>query len=1003
MSQPWFEPSDADDAGGGTPPPRTPRRPATSGRRPTGPLVPTIVILIVLATLVSYLSRVWTDLLWYDSVGFRSVFTTRLGTQILLFGVGLLVTAGLVWSSLYLAHRSRPLRIPMTPAQHALEQYRRAIEPLRKIGMIAIPVLLGLLGASTLSSQWQTYLLWANGGDFGTKDPQFGLDLGFFVFDVPFIQLLIGFLTMALALALVSAVVVHYIYGGLQLPGRGPTTRAAYVHIGVLGALLFLVRGAAYWFGRYAMASSESSLLTGIKYTDDHAVLPTKAILAVAAVICAVLFVAAIWTRTWRLPIVAVALLTVLTVVVGGIYPSLVQTLKVKPSEKSLEAPYLQHSIDATRAAYGLDGVAVADYPAVTKAEPERLREDAMNIPGIRIMDPNVIGTTFNQTQAKQKYYTFPDALDVDRYTIDGTSRDSVVAARELDIEGIEATQRNWLNDHTVYTHGYGLVVASGTQRGPDGDPVYYVQDFSTKGPDGTEYEPRIYFGESSSDYAIVGGSGQDAREFDSPGATNYVYTGDGGVSVGSFLRKTAYAILYREPKFLLSDVVNDKSRILDHRTPLQRVQRVAPWLTVDSNAYPSIVAGRVTWILDGYTTTSRYPYSQLVDMDSATSDAVTDTVPGAPRTLGSGQINYIRNSVKATVDAYTGEVNLYAWDESDPILKAWERAFPGTIKPLADISAPLMSHLRYPQDLLKIQRVQYAKFHVDDPGTLYTASDLWRVPKDPAHETKDQPVYYQSLAMPDQAKANFSTTTLFLPNGSELLRGFMAVDSDAGSTAGKRNPGYGKMRLLVLPRTTSINGPGQVENQIENSTVPSQAPKENLNLSQYITQNRQGGKKLTLGNLLTLPVGGGLLYVQPIYVQQATTAQGSFPQNKAIVAMFGQKVGWGETLGQALDGVFGGDAGTGTGDGGGGGDGGGTQPPPTGTGAAALTAAVAKAQAAYDDGQTALKAQDFAAYGAAQKRLAAALAEIERLLPKAATTTPTTTPTTKATATPSG
>ncbi len=968
--------------------------------------MPTILILIALGTVGSYVARLWTDLLWFDSVGFRTVFTTRLGTQIMLFTVGLVITAGLVWSSLYLGHRTRPLRIPMTPAQHALEQYRRAIEPVRRIGMIGVPVLLGILGASTLSNQWQTYLLWANGSDFGTKDPQFGRDLGFFVFDVPFIQLVIGFLTMALVLAIICAVVTHYIYGGLQLPGRGPTTRAAFVHVGVLGAALFLVRGASYWFGRYAMASKDSSLLTGIKYTDDHAVLPTKAILAVAAVICAVLFVAAIWTRTWRLPIVAVGLLTVLAVVVGGIYPSLVQSLKVKPSEKSLESPYIQRNIDATRDAYGLSNVKVTAYNAITDAAPGQLRTDAETIPGVRLIDPNLVSPTFRQFEGLRQYYAFPDTLDVDRYAIDGKTQDSVVAVREINLAGVPDAQRNWLNDHTVYTHGFGFIAAYGNRRTSEGDPVFFSTGFGTKGPNGKEYQPRIYFGEQTEAYAIVGSAGT-ALEFDYPddsatgGQRTNRYDGTGGVRVDSLFRKLAYAIKYREPKFVLSNAVGDGARILDYRTPKERVERVAPWLTLDGNIYPAVVDGRVKWIVDGYTTSAAYPNSRLVDVADATSDSVTEQSSVVSAFAG-GKINYVRNSVKATVDAYDGSVTLYAWDDKDPVLKAWSNAFDNTVKPVSEISGDLMSHLRYPQDLLKIQRLTLARYHVTQADSFFGGGDFWKVPKDPTHDTQDLPPYFQSLAMPDQASPTFSITSPFVPTGAgrEILRGFLAADADAGTQAGKPSEDYGNLRLLELPRNSSVDGPGQVQNQIEISTARSQSPTEPLNLSQFIAQNRQTGKALTFGNLLTLPVGGGLLYVQPMYVQ-ATKESGSFPQNKATVAVFGKRIAWGETLKQALDGLFGGDSGTDTGEDGGN-DGGGTTPPPVATGSAALAAAVAKAQTAYDDGQAALKAVDFAAYGAAQKRLSDALAEIERLLPKG-TTTPTTQPTATATATPTG
>ena len=433
----------------------------------------------------------------------------------------------------------------------------------------------------------------------------------------------------------------------------------------------------------------------------------------------------------------------------------------------------------------------------------------------------------------------------------------------------------------------------------------------------------------------------------------------------------------YREPKLILSDQVTGQSRLLDHRSPKERVERVAPWLTLDGNVYPAVVDGRIQWIVDGYTTTARYPNSRIADLADATSDSVSEQ----SRVVGvaSGRVNYIRNAVKATVDAYDGTVRLYGWDAEDPLLKAWSKAFPGSVRPVSEMSAELMSHVRYPQDLFKVQRQLLTRYHVTDAESFYTGQDFWRVPKDPTHAngTQDQPTYYQSLAMPGQQAPTFSLTTTFIPTGSgrEILRGFLAVDADAGTRAGAPSEDYGSMRLLELPRASAVDGPGQIQNQIEVSTERSQSPRESLNLSQFIAQNRQSGKTLTYGNLLTLPVGGGLLYVQPLYVQ-ASKEGGSFPQIKATVAVFGKKVAWGETLDQALDGLFGGESGATTGDAG---QMPGEGAPPSSGGTAPATgdlaAAIAEVQAAYAAGQEALKAGDFTAYGEAQKRLEAAIA----------------------------
>ena len=590
MSHPdWFDQSpQPDESGQGGPPPRQPRPvPAQPKRR--GALGPTLAVLAVLFFLVTAMSGLVTDLWWFDSVGYRNVFVIQLVTKVLLFAVGFVLTALAVWSSISLGHRLRPFVVPTTVAQQTLEQYRRAIEPLRRLGTIIIPGILAVLaGAATLGA-WPTYLLWRNGSDFGVKEPHFGIDVGFFVFDLPWWRFVVSFLTVVLMLALVAALLTHYVYGGLQLPGRGPSTRAAMVHIGALGALLALTRAAAYWLDRYSLTTEDSALITGLTYTRDHAVLPTRSILAAAALMCAAFFIAAMFTSSLRLPIIGVALLTVTAVLVGTVYPALVQSLKVKPSERSLEAPYITRNIEATRAAYGIDDIKTQTYAAVTDAEPGQLRENAETIPGIRLVDPNVVSRTFQQFEGLRQYYAFPDTLDVDRYAVDGKTMDSVVSVRELRLSGVPAAQRNWVNDHTVYTHGFGFVAAYGNQRTGEGDPVFFSGGLGSSSDAFGEYEPRVYFGEESPVYSVVGGpAGSEPREFDFPddsgagGQQRTTYAGEGGVGVGSFIRKLAYAVKYREPKLILSDQVTGQSRLLDHRSPKERVERVAPWLTLD-------------------------------------------------------------------------------------------------------------------------------------------------------------------------------------------------------------------------------------------------------------------------------------------------------------------------------------------------------------------------------------------------------------------------------------
>jgi uncharacterized membrane protein (UPF0182 family) len=963
--------------------PAGPRPPMPQfGLRQRGPLVLTLAILAVLIVVVTLAAQLWTEVLWFDSVGYTSVFRTELFTQIGLFVVCGLLTAAMVASSMLIGYRTRPVYPPVSVEQQNLDHYRELLEPLRRLATIAAPAVLGLFAGSAGASQWQTFLLWSNRVPFGSKDAQFNLDIGFFVFTLPWLRFIVGFLTMTLVLGAMAAAVTHYVYGGLQLQTKGErTTTAARVHLSLLLAALVLVRSASWWLDRYSLTTSDSRLITGLTYTDEHAVLPTKAILAVAGVMCAALFVATIWTHSWRLPAVGVGLLAVITVVVGGIYPAMVQAFKVAPSEKSLEAPFIDRNIKATRAAFGLDATQVTQYQASTTPSRGQLRNDTATIPGIRLVDPSVVSPTFKQLQAVKAYYQFPDVLDVDRYTLNGSVNDTVVAVRELDLSGLPSSQQNWVNDHTVYTHGFGLVAAYGNRSGPDGQPVFYEQNIPPVGPLGA-FEPRIYFGESSPAYSIVGGpAGGPKKELDYPdssptGQQNTTYAGKGGVNIGTFARKVAYAIKYRELNILLTNTINSDSRLLDYRTPSERVQRVAPWLTLDGDSYPAVVNGRVQWIIDGYTTSADYPYSRLQQINSVTADTLTARNTNV-QALAAGQVNYMRNSVKATVDAFDGSVKLYAWDNQDPLLKAWSKAFGGTVRPMSEISGDLMAHLRYPEDLFKVQRSLIAEYHVTDPGAFYGGQDFWTVPNDPTQQQAvEQPPYYLSIAMPGQSAPSFSLTTTFMPQGNRpVLSGFMAADANAGKVAGKPRAGYGALRLLVLPRDTTVKGPGQVQNDIESSNVAS--PRFTLTLSQFLNNNRTADSQIALGNQLTLPVGSGLLYVEPIYVS-ATTAS-SYPLARAIVVAFGNQLAWSDTLNGALDGLFGGSSGATAADSGSGVT---TSPPVVGgTGAggtassSALKTALAQVQKAFSDGQAALKAGDFTAYGAAQKQLQAAIA----------------------------
>jgi len=957
-----------------------------SRRRP-GALAPTLIILGLLIVGGLVFTQVWTEGLWYQQLGFLSVYRTELVARTVLFLLGTGLMAGAVASSMVIAYRARPVYAPISTEQAGLDRYRDGIEPLRRLVLIAVPIGLGLFAGSAASQQWQTALLWLNRVSFHTKDPQFHLDIGFFVFTLPWLEFLSGLITAVVFLAGLTAVVTHYLYGGLRIQGGGPRlTKVARIHLGTLAALFLLMRALDYWLSRFALSTKDSRLITGLTYTDANAVLTAKAVLAAISVIVAGLFLVAAAADRWRLlPLYGVGLLVVSAIVVGGVYPAVVQRFQVTPSAKTLESKYIQRNIVATRAAYGLNPEVIT-YDAKTQAQAGALRDDAEQIPGIRLLDPTLVSDTFRQLEQNKQYYSFPDSLDVDRYTIGGKVRDTVIAVRELDIAKVPQGQQNWVNDHLLYTHGFGVVAAYGNERTVDGKPVFFQSGIPSTGALGN-YQPRVYFGEESPSYSIVGAPpGSTPEELDYPddnspnGQQNTTYTGKGGVSIGSEFNRLLYAIKFREQNILLSDQVNSYSRIMFDREPRERVEKVAPYLTLDGDPYPAVINGRIVWILDGYTTTNKYPYSRLQGLDEATADSVT-AIKSSVVALQAQQVNYMRNSVKATVDAYDGSVTLYAWDESDPVLRAWRKVFPATVKPLSAISGQLMSHLRYPEDLFKVQRELMASYHVGDAGAFFGGQDFWKVPADPTETGGQlQPPYYLSLQMPTQTKPAFSMTSTFIPAGGarNVLTGFLAVDGDAGTTPGVRSPQYGTMRLLQLPRDAVVPGPGQVQNNFN----------ANTSVSQKLNLLRQGATRVESGNLLTLPLGGGLLYVQPVYVRGS--GENSYPLLQEVLVAFGDQIGFAETLDDALNAVFQGNSGVAPTPG----PGGKPTPSPTNTTAQqALQQALADASQALADGQVALRAGDFAAYGQAQARLAdaihrAQIAEAELGVTSAAATT---------------
>ncbi|WP_406178016.1 UPF0182 family protein [Streptomyces sp. NBC_00996] len=948
------------DRGGG---PTGPRIRVGRPSRRVRTLLMTLGVLAVLAMAFVMFAGFWTDWLWYRSVHYSSVFTTTLWTKIGLFFVFGLLMALSVGVNIWLAHRLRPPLSAMSMEQQSLDRYRMGIAPYKTWLLLGITSLVGLIAGASASGQWRTWLMWVNGVPFHQKDPQFHLDVAFYAFDLPWYRFLLGFGFAAAVLSLIAAALTHYLYGGLRITSPGArATGAATGHLSVLLGIFVALKAVAYWLDRYGLAVKSSDFKatgnwTGLRYVDANAYLPAKTILFCIAVICALLFFATLWRRTWQLPVIGFGLMVLSAILIGGLYPAIVQKFQVQPNEQAKEAPYVEKNLKATREAYGIDGTKVTDYPGTSNTKDKaELRDDANTAASLRLMDPNIVSPTFQQLQQVRNYYGFPSNLDVDRYTKDGKAQDTVIGLRELNLQGIP--KNNWINDHFRYTHGYGVVAAKGTTADSEGRPVFTEYNLPSKGDLGT-YQQQIYYGEKTTQYSIVGGPQKEIDYSDDSGEKTTSYKGKSGVSLSSPINRAAYAVAFGEPQILYSGAIGEESRILYNRTPKERVEAVAPWLTIDGDAYPAVVDGKIQWIVDAYTTTNGYPYASRTTLGDTTADSLTAANNQRAVVAQQNQVNYIRNSVKATVDAYTGEVKLYQWDTKDPVLKTWMKAFPNTVKSKDSISPSLMDHLRYPQDLFKVQRELLTRYHVKDAQTFLSGSEVWQVPDDPTNKSGSAvPPYYLSMKLPGETAQSFSLTTTMTPNGRDNLSAFVSVNAEAGKS------GYGKISILKLPTGRTVDGPKRVQSQF--NSEPS--------IAESIRLLKGGDSDIEYGNLLTVPLDGGLLYVEPVYVRGGDL---KYPLLRKVLVTYGGSTAFEDTLDKALNKVFGAEGSTTPPS-----DEGTTKPPTSSN--PTVQEALKDAQKAFDQGQEALKKGDWPAYGQAQKDLEDALKRAEDAQTKA-------------------
>lgn len=894
--------------------------PAAPLKRP--PKVAAIIaaIIAVLLFFGPMLVGMYTDWRWFGSIDYRSVFTTAIIARIVLFIIFGLVAAAVVWAAGFFAWRGRPDSLDMGDLNSPVYQYRQSIEKSMGVLFKVIPAIVGIIAGFIGQSHWRDVMLFLNGQDFGVQDPQFHHDLGFYAFSLPVLQIVVSTLSILLVLAFLIALFGHYILGGIRIGNkaagvRGSISRSARLQLAITAGLWMVAQVAGYWLERYGLLYSEHDLFTGGSYTDIHAYLPAKIILMIIGVFVAIALFMAIVIKDLRIPGLAVVLMLASSLVIGQAWPLLMERFSVQPNRQAKENESIARNIEATRYAYGLtdDHVDYKENWGGDDVSDDKVASDNATINNLRLLDPEILSPTFTQMQQLKNFYGFPETLSMDRYEIDGKMRDFVVAARELDPNELRENQSDWINRHTVYTHGNGFVAAqantvdevardAGSARG--GYPIFTVSDLQTQaGESEGEGEtqdaekslgikvdqPRIYYGPviasaaDNLDYAITGTTGENPVEYDTD-STNYTYDGEGGVEIGNLFDRTMYAAKYRELNFLLSDRVGSESKLLYDRDPRERVEKVAPWLTTDSATYPAVIDGHLKWIVDGYTTLDSLPYSQRASLSDATQDALNPD--GTTQRLVNDRVGYIRNSVKATVDAYDGSVDLYEFDKEDPVLKAWEGVFPDVVKPESEISDELREHFRYPEDMFKVQRDLLARYHVDDPNVFFNNDAFWSVPNDPtAEESRDlnQPPYYVMAADPETGEPSFQLTTSYRGLNREFLSAHMAVSSDPDT--------YGDITVRVLPTNTQTQGPKQAQDAMMSSD--------------QVARDRtlwEGTNDLHNGNLLALPVGGGeILYLEPIYSQRKDQAS-AFPKLLRVLVSYKGRVGYAPTIGDALE-----------------------------------------------------------------------------------------------------
>jgi uncharacterized membrane protein (UPF0182 family) len=859
-------------------------------RRGPGGRVPIIIgAIVVIAFLLFSSATFYTDVLWFREVGITSVLWTSIKAQLATGAVIGLFVAIVVYVNLIVAGRMAPaygvFRIDDPERRDPVERYRLALNPYLKWLRLAAAVALGLLAGFGASSAWQTFVLYLNRVSFGRSDPQFGRDIGFYVFELPFFGYLLDWAWFAIVAALVVSLIAHYFHGSIRPEaGLSGITSGVMAHVSVLLGLLALVKAAQYYLGTFELNFSARGTVTGASYTDINAQLPALRLLGIISIISAILFIANIRFRRLSLPLAAVGIWVLTAVLAGGAWPAWVQRFSVEPQEASRERPFIERNIEATRDGFGLGEVESQPFPATEDLSQEDIADNEVLLSNVRVWDPDVLNVVYNQLQAITPFYAFPD-VDIDRYEVDGDMRQVLLSGRELSVQDVEGSQ-SWQNTHLIYTHGYGLVASLANESTASGQPSFISRDLPGEVTgDVPEFEldnPGIYYGVNydDSEYSIVNTKQAEIDYQAEEETVRSNYGGEGGIEMGGLLRKLQFAIRERDFNILLSDDIETQSRIMLYKNVRDRVRRAAPFLGIDDDPYLAAVDGELKWILDGYTTTNFYPYSQRADLGAIVASASNGALLG--------QANYIRNSVKIVVDAYDGTMDFHIIDENDPLIEAWRATFPDLFT-AEEPSEDLRAHFRYPEDLLKVQSEVYLRYHVDDPLTFYSRNDEWEV----AHiqsgaEELVEPTYLL-ISLPGETEEEFLISRPFTPRERNNMNALLVGRSDPDH--------YGELLTLDFPSSPPVEGPAQINNLSNQNEV----------ISQQITLLSDRGSNIRFGSLVNLPINDSILYVQPLFIEASTSGieGGGIPELQTVILVYGEQVVQGDSFDLALAELF--------------------------------------------------------------------------------------------------